>query len=62
MGAGEWRELDRFPPPSQPMRVYLGPGGALTATLRRPMRRPTGTATTRPTPPFVGRFLGDGMG
>jgi hypothetical protein len=31
MGAAEWRELDRFPPPSHTMRYYLGAGGTLAA-------------------------------
>jgi putative CocE/NonD family hydrolase len=33
MGAGEWRELDEFPPPARPTRYYLHAQGGLTTDV-----------------------------
>ena len=33
MGAGEWRDLDEFPPPARPARYYLHEGGGLAPDL-----------------------------
>jgi putative CocE/NonD family hydrolase len=58
-GAGEWRELPEWPPPTTPLVRYLQPGGRLTAD------EPTGAGPsssfyydpTDPTPTVGGRLL-----
>ena len=52
MGAGEWREMETWPPTDD--RGHLLPASrrrAAPGSVRRRTRRPTATATTRPTPP-----------
>ena len=59
MGAGQWRDLDTWPPPTRPATYYLHPGGAL-----RREQPPDGAAPDRyrydpadPTPVMGGPLL-----
>ncbi len=69
MGANRWREFDRWPPASQPLRLYLhGNGAAKTGrllTAQAPADNPPDTYIydpADPTPNLGGPKLADGAG